>query len=171
MKIKNEILGKFLQVAPQTVTKYKTQKYDLINFFYRYFTNDDILEYLEYKEMTKLEIIKNKDINQLNDINIKGLSFKVVELEQVEKRVFRKILKYSFLENKTIKESFSLLIRDTSILKNIKEIFIDNSDDFLLKSHFLKFKTKFLKFDDFEIEIFENNKEYFIKILTKYLKV
>lgn len=170
MKIKNENLANLLEVSKQSISNYKREKPRLIEFFYRYFTNENIEDFLEFNEINKFEKIKELDDKELNTIVINSFSFKILNLKEIEKRVLRKYLKYSKDNDISIKESIYKVTRQTKVLKTIKEIFINNSDDFLIKKDFENFKKIYFDFKHFEIELLEKRKEHFINFITKNLK-
>jgi len=169
-KITNITLAKFLDVTTATIVNYKNNYRIFIDFFYKYFSENDIKEFLKTEKIEKFELTKNMSKDEIEIALINHIFFKIERLKEVDKRVLRYSLKYSIAENLEIEKSVNKASSTLKFLKQLKEIFFNKSDDFLTQQHFREFRKKFKnEFKNFEKEIIDNNREKILIFLNEII--
>lgn len=76
--------SKLLQNTVRTISNWKNEHRPIINLLEKYFTKEDIEEFINIGKIEKLELIKNIDIEELKTlIKNKDLLHKVTEIKSL----------------------------------------------------------------------------------------
>lgn len=116
----------------------------------------------------KLEVIKNLSNDELNEMFLSSVFFKILELEDIKKIVFIHIIRYSIIRNLTIYEVILKEIIDISLInKTLKDG--DIYDSIINQDDYNQFKKLYLDFRDYQKEILENNKNLLLETMMKHI--
>jgi len=173
----NKILSILFNVSMPTIYKNKKNKNKSYQLILKYFSEKEILEFLEKEEIEKLELIKNytaselKEILPKRDTNIEIEIFKKInKIKKINLRVLFVFLKYHKMDSsKNLEENIMIFQKNYKTKLRVETSIKDN---IVLFAHHFKtairiFKTIFEK-NDFEY-IFEN-KEKFLEEIQKEIQ-
>ena len=172
----NKLMALLFDVTLQTVYK-KKKKNDAYLLIDKYLSEDEILEFLEKKEIKKFEIIKNYTIEELEKLlpkieknNKIEIIKKIKLLKKNNLRLLFTFLKYnSFDSSKKIEENINIFQKEYKISKKINNSINDNI--ILFSHHFQASKKSFQMIfnkNDF-INMFEE-KEFYLEEIQKEIQ-
>jgi len=173
----NKLLALLFDVTIQTINKNiknKNKSYELI---LKYFSKNEILEFLEKEEIEKLELIKNYTISELRELlpkrnsNIEIEVFKKInKLKRVNLRVLFVLLKYYEMDfEKNIEENITIFQKKYKTKLKIETTI---KDDIVLFAHHFKTANRIFKtiFNQNDFEYMFEKKDIFLKEIKKETK-
>lgn len=171
-------ISKLFDFANSTVYKWKKEKRLILDLIDKYFTDEDIEEFLKTGKISKLEEIS--DLEALNSEAVNIYSHFVLNLNRNSLILFLTVINVANTEKQNINSNFIELIFDADAKKEDKIILINefqkvkNSTLFFYSIKYLV-KNKFKKFLDATIDNkslpFQDNIELRILHTQLYIKI
>ena len=169
--MKNKTLANILETSERTIFNKKKQNSKIIFLLEKYFSENEILEFLETEKIEKFELVKNIEIDKIemffNLQNDNKSIFNIIKkLNQAQSRALRLALRTAIAKEINISKSISNLAKNRTLLDTFKSLLFDKNDDFLLKEHFEKLENDFKFFNKEQIDFIDKNKDKMINFLN-----
>jgi len=168
-----DIMVELFNFSRPTYFKKKREQIQILQLLDRYFSKEELEEFLKNSKIRKFELIKDLTLEECEEkfsspnmptISLTQISSKFLSMKQVHRRSLRVLLKNSKKDELLI-ENLDKLASEHTFYVKLKSFFKD--DEFLLENHFFELKILWpIIFSKDELKFMDGNKDLAIKQLN-----
>ncbi len=168
--MKQTTIVKLFQITRQTWTNWKKEERPIVELIEKYFTDEDIEEFINTGICSKLEKkdnISHKNTNIQNEINSKLMNFQ----KEALLRALRVSLKSIKNDNYTLLEQIEKIKNENSFFEQIIKNLFSKNDDIIALKHFNNLYNLInLSFTQEEMQEIVINKNIYINSITTIIE-